>query len=54
MLLGGKERTLAEYTQLLDDVGYRIEQTIIPTPTELCVIEAQGVAALDAVELSGA
>jgi O-methyltransferase domain len=39
VLLGGKERTRTEFTELLGRAGYRLGQ-ITPTPTEFSIIEA--------------
>jgi hypothetical protein len=39
VLLGGKARTLTEFTDLLDSAGYRLDR-LISTPTEFCIIEA--------------
>jgi hypothetical protein len=39
VLLGGKERTVREFTDLLDGAGYRLDQ-VIPTLTEFSIIEA--------------
>jgi hypothetical protein len=37
VLLGGKERTLTEFTGLLAGVGYRLDQ-VIPIPTEFSIL----------------
>jgi O-methyltransferase domain len=42
VLLGGKERTLEEFTQILKVSGFKIE-VVIPTPLPLSIIEARAI-----------